>query len=158
MKKLTPWSHLTRLGIILIAGFCGFLLVKAMATPSSWNHVVWYRGDNQIEMKKLPLVHGGNESCQPCHEEEHDDVLEFGHKTLNCESCHGPLLDHVRGDKKIADAIVMDKSNWQCLNCHRELISRPKDFPQFTKAVRRHRNIQKRTVCQKCHDPHDPSI
>lgn len=158
MNKFGPWSHLLRLGIVLIAGFLVFLVVKAAATPSSWNYVVWYRGDNQEEMKKLPLVHGGNGSCQSCHEEEHQNALEFAHKTLNCESCHGPLLDHARDDKKIADAVVMDESNWQCLNCHGELVSRPVDFPQFTKAVRRHRNMQEGSFCIKCHDPHDPSI
>lgn len=158
MNNPTPRSHLYRLGIILVACAIGFLGLKSLATPASWNYVVWYRGDNQEDMKKLPLIHGGNDSCQSCHEEEHESVSEFEHKTLNCESCHGPLTDHVQGDKKIADAILMDDSNWQCMNCHRELISRPEGFPQFTNEVKRHKTMQEGSLCLKCHEGHDPSI
>lgn len=157
MNKPSPRSHLYRLAIVLVTGFIGFLVVKALATPQSWNYVVWYRGDNSEEMKKLPLSYGGNDSCQSCHEDEHENLTSFKHKTLNCESCHGALVDHVEGDKKTADAIVMDESNWQCLNCHRELISRPKDFPQFTSEVRRHKAKREETPCIKCHDAHDPA-
>jgi len=157
MDNPSPRSHLYRLLIILLVCAFGLIGLKSLAMPASWNYVVWYRGDNQEDMKKLQLVHGGNDSCQSCHEEEHENVLEFEHKTLNCESCHGPLTDHVEGDKKIADAIVMDESNWQCLNCHSELISRPKDFPQFTSKVRRHEAKREKTPCIKCHDAHDPA-
>jgi hypothetical protein len=158
MNKPSPRSHLYRLAVVLVTGFIGFLVIKALATPQSWNYVVWYRGANSEEMEKLPLIHGGNDSCQSCHEEEHENLTSFGHKTLNCESCHGPLVDHVQGDKKTADAIVMDESNGQCLNCHSELISRPKDFPQFTSEVRRHEAKREDTSCLKCHDAHDPEV
>jgi hypothetical protein len=132
------------------------------------------------------MFYGGNESCQSCHEDvslveavtieveeefaddfedeiedEYDEgseiVMVFEHKTLNCESCHGPLVDHAEGDEKIGDAIVMDKSNWQCMNCHAKLISRPVDYPQFTEDVEKHQDLAEQTLCMKCHDPHDPT-
>ena len=189
MNKITPKSHIYRLGIVLVIFVAGFLVIRSHAIPESWNYNVWYRGDNQEDLKHLPMHHGGNDSCQPCHEEgslaavvevdgaeefvdefadETGDELDeeadeepeiemvFEHRTLNCESCHGPLADHARGDEKIGDAVVMDKSNWQCLNCHRPLISRPVDFPQFTEQVEKHRDLEQETLCMKCHDPHDP--
>ncbi len=83
------------------------------------------------------------------------------HRGLSCESCHGTLVDHVKGDKKFALAKV-DKSDWQCLNCHAEQINRPKGFPQFSKAgkigklVRKHTDMEADEKCLKCHDAHDP--
>jgi hypothetical protein len=185
MNKISPKSHLYRLGIVLVVFVAGFLVIRSHAVPESWNYKVWYRGANQEDLKKLPLYFGGNESCQSCHEDvslveaaaardeqgsvdefadetenESDDkpeiVMVFEHQTLNCESCHGPLADHARDDKKIGDAVVMDKSNWQCLNCHRSLISRPAKFPQFNENIEKHKDLEERTLCMKCHDPHDP--
>jgi hypothetical protein len=189
MKKISPSSHVYQLGIVLVICVAGFLVIRSYAIPDSWNYKVWYRGDNQEDLKELPLFHGGNESCQLCHEdvslvkvveiqgeeefvdefadeinneldeqpdEEPEIEMVFEHRTLNCEACHGPLADHARGDEKIGDAVVMDKSNWQCMNCHRKLISRPADFPQFTEEVEKHRDIEEQTLCMKCHDPHDP--
>jgi len=189
MNKISPKTHVYRLVVVLVVFVIGFLVIRSYAIPDTWNHHVWYRGGNQEDLKQLPLIHGGNDSCKPCHEdvsltevveeqgteefadefadesedeideesaEEPETEMVFEHKTLNCESCHGPLADHVKGDKKIGDAVVMDKSNWQCLNCHRPLISRPAKFSQFTEEVEKHRDLDKKTLCMKCHDPHDP--
>lgn len=155
----SPRSHLNRLGILLAAGFIVFLFVKGWATPSSWDYEKWYRADSLEEMKQQPLVYGGNESCEECHEDEYEEALEFDHKTLSCESCHGALADHVKDGKKSANAIVDDKSNWQCMNCHDKLINRPKDYPQFSKEkIRRHKEMKEGILCLKCHDAHDPTI
>lgn len=185
MKKISPRTHLYRLGVVLVACFAGFLVIRAYAIPDSWNHNAWYRGDTLEDLKKLPLNYGGNESCKSCHEDvslvavvekqggeefadefedeieaesdaEPEAVMEFEHKTLNCESCHGPLIVHAKGDEKIGDAIVMDKSNSQCMICHEQLISRPVDFPQFPGDAEKHNDLEEKTLCMKCHNPHDP--
>ena len=60
-------------------------------------------------------------------------------------------------------AAVVDKSRWQCQNCHAEQINRPSDFPQFSKTgwigkeVRKHRRLDAETPCLKCHNAHDPA-
>jgi predicted CxxxxCH...CXXCH cytochrome family protein len=141
----------------MIVAFVGFLIVKAVATPASWNHHDWYRGNSPIEIAALPLVYGGNESCQDCHKYEHDTLLEFKHKTLSCESCHGALADHIEENEKIMSAEV-DESAWQCLNCHSKQINRPKEFPQFTKNVEWHEAFEKGMACVACHDAHDPGL
>ena len=156
MKKTSPRSHLYQLGIVLVASVIGFIVVKSFAMPRSWNYEVWYRQDALGDMEHLPLIHGGNESCIECHEEEYNDATSYEHKTLNCEGCHGPLTFHVRDGEKIANAT--GKSNWQCLNCHEEEISRPKDHPQFPGDVRRHEDLLEDSSCVRCHDPHDPSV
>jgi len=163
MSSPSSRSHLYRLGAVLVIGFVGFLALKAIATPASWNFEDWYRNDAKKEIASGPLVYGGNESCQTCHADELQELNEFKHKTVSCESCHGALADHVRDGEKTAAAKVDDGSNWQCLNCHEELISRKlvnnrTDFPQFRVGrVEEHEEVAKGMLCQACHNPHDPA-
>ncbi len=156
MSKPSPRSHLYRLGLVLVIAIAGFLVIKSVATPPSWNYKSWYRGGAIGLAEKQPLIYGGNESCVSCHAKASAKVKKLKHKALSCESCHGALGDHAKGKKKIAAAKV-DKSKWQCLNCHSQQINRPRRFPQFTNDVRKHRNIEKGVVCLKCHDAHDPT-
>ncbi len=157
MKTPSALTHLYRLGVLFIVLFIVFLVIRQIATPSSWNYEVWYRGDALTEDAQKPLVHGANASCQTCHEDVVKETKKLKHKTLSCEGCHGPLSTHVRGGEKIADAEVINQSRWQCLNCHAELISKPAGFPQFTTEVRKHETLQEGEVCLKCHDAHDPT-
>tara|TARA_B100000315_G_scaffold236633_1_gene252641 strand:- start:1605 stop:2096 length:492 start_codon:yes stop_codon:yes gene_type:complete len=162
MIKTTPKSHLFRLAGVLVLFAVAFLLVKSWATPDSWNFEQWYRGDALIDIAAQPLTYGGNESCKDCHQAAIKKLRKFDHKALSCESCHGPVVDHVKGQKKIAKAIV-DKSRWQCENCHDERINRPKGFPQFSqageigKSIKKHKDLEAETPCLKCHDAHDPT-
>lgn len=157
MTNPSPLSHLYRLGILAIICVVGFLVIRDVATPSSWNYDVWYRADTLKEAENQPLVHGGNESCRACHDNTVAKVAKLKHKRLSCEGCHGALADHVRNDEKIADALMVRDSTWQCLNCHGELISKPPGFPQFTDEVNKHKEVEQGAVCLKCHDAHDPT-
>ncbi len=163
MSNSSRWTHLIRLGAILAFGTVGFFVVKAIATPSSWDYENWYRRDSLKEIAALPQIYGGNDSCRTCHADEHEELIAFGHKKLSCESCHGALADHVRDGKKIANAAVDNESTWQCLNCHATLITRravggPKGFPQFsTDRIEEHKEVAKGMLCVACHNPHDPA-
>lgn len=157
MTNPSSRSHLYRLGMVLGAAFILFLVIKSLATPASWNYESWYRGDALSDMASEPLAHGGNESCVYCHQDAVKRVKKLRHKRLSCEGCHGALADHVRDGEKIADAIVITESRWQCLNCHSQLISKPKGFPQFTMEVNKHAELEEKTVCLNCHDAHDPT-
>lgn len=151
----SPRSHLVRLGLVFAVGLAVFFSIKAWQTPETWNEEVWYRGAAREDIANLPSVHGGNQSCQDCHEDAYDDATSYAHENLSCEGCHGPLSLHVRDDEKIADARP-GASNWLCLNCHSPLISRPTDHPQFSSDVRRHEEKTEAAQCVKCHDGHDP--
>lgn len=157
MTNPSPRSHLYRLGIVAVVFVVGFLVIRQIATPSSWNYEVWYRGNTLNEAAEQPLMYGGNESCKACHEDTVNKVVELKHKTLSCEGCHGALADHVRDDEKIADATMIKESVWQCVNCHGNLISKPRSFPQFTDEVNKHKEVAQGAVCLKCHDAHDPT-
>lgn len=173
MRNPSSLSHIYRLGIVLFTALVVFLGIVWIATPASWNYDIgyWFRKDALEDLKKQPMVYGGitdisssrrNQACKSCHKEETRRVKKLKHKALSCESCHGALADHVRDGKKFAAAKV-DKSRGQCLNCHAEQINRPKTLPQFSKTgeigklVRKHKTLDDKTLCLKCHDAHDPT-
>lgn len=158
MSEPSPRSHIYRLGIVLAAGFLVSLMLMKLSEPANWNSRDWYRSDALEELKELPLIYGGNEACAVCHEEKIEVVKTFRHRTLSCESCHGPLANHVEGKQKIADAYVEDEGSWQCLNCHKELVSKARDFPQFSRErTREHILIKPGAPCTSCHNAHDPT-
>lgn len=159
-SNASPQKHLHRLGVLILLGVIGFLIIKWLATPSSWNFQVWYRGDSLVELAKKEPVFGGNESCTTCHEEVVELALSAPHKALSCEACHGPLTTHVGGGRKIADALVVSHSSGQCLNCHEQLLGKSEDYPQFAKdpakrRIRKHKKLKGEALCLKCHGPHD---
>lgn len=159
MKNPSPTSHISRLVMLLFVFLVIFLGIREALTPTSWNYQIsaWYRLNSPKEIAKLPVAFGGNDSCQSCHEEESQTFAENKHASLSCESCHGALADHARERAKVADARV-DESSGQCLICHRKLVSRPKDMPQFDRVkVEEHRELDQDMVCLACHDPHDPT-
>lgn len=162
-KPFSRHSHLLRLGLVLAVALIGFLIAKTLARPPSWNDVAWYRSASLVDMQKKTLVYGGNESCQSCHKKETVALAGPGHWKLSCESCHGPLIKHIKHDEKIGDAIVVNESPRQCLNCHSEQISKPKDFPQYRyrhgeRKVRRQKSQRGGRPCMGCHNPHSPEI
>jgi hypothetical protein len=160
----TRYSHLYRLGAILVIFFAFAGVVALWAAPASWNYDIdnWYRRDALIDNAAQPLVYGGNESCVECHEAADKQLSRYKHRAVPCESCHGALADHVKDDKRFTTAVV-DKSRWQCENCHFEQINRPPDFPQFSKTgeigkeVKKHMRLEEETPCLKCHNAHDPA-
>jgi len=157
----SPRSHLYRLLLILLVFGIGFLVVKEWATPDSWNYEVWYRGDAVKDIAAQPLAYGGNDSCKSCHKDVSRLWRKKPHRTVACETCHGPIIDHVK-DKEKTGAALVDKTRGQCLNCHLEQINRPKGFKQFSKqgeigkSVQKHKDLDEVTPCLKCHDAHDP--
>ncbi len=158
------WSHLYRLGLVLVAFFVFAGAAGWWATPASWNYEWdnWYRGDTLIDAAAQPLVYGGNESCRDCHAAAGKLLRKYKHRGLACESCHGALADHVQAGSRVAAAKV-DKSRWQCDNCHAEQINRPESLPQFSKEgeigkyVKKHAKLDDVMPCLECHDAHDPT-
>lgn len=157
MSQPSPKAHLVRLAAVLCLALVGFLFIKALLTPDSWNYEDWYRGDALTLNASYDVVYGGNASCETCHEDVNAEMAEFKHQALSCESCHGPLGDHAKDGAKFADAFVDDETTWQCLNCHEERVNKPEAFPQFRKTTNEdHRDMDAEMLCIACHTPHDP--
>jgi len=153
----------------MVVVLIGVILIRTLAKPDSWSSKESYRTDAFVELAEQPMKYGGNESCIDCHKEQHEEMMEselkIGHKSLSCESCHGSLAGHVKGESKISDMLI-DDSREACLSCHALLVSRPADFPQMDPESRKfsrikgrlHRKVKSTTQCSKCHDYHDPEL
>lgn len=74
---------------------------------------------------------------------------------LACEACHGPLVLHVKGGAKIANAVI-ERDREACLVCHRMLLSRPKRFRQIQETAHHQAGADKGKACLDCHNPHAP--
>ena len=162
----SPRSHVYRLVLILAVALGGFLYLKDYFIPDSWDYEAWYRKDALPLLAQQASQFGGNESCQTagCHaqpDKDHEEKLELLeedlHEKLACEGCHGPLLEHAEGGKKVADARVLKESRL-CLRCHDSLLGREEKLAQFDPQFRSHKkeDVTRDTECVECHDPHSP--
>ncbi len=163
----SPRAHIYRLVIILILGTAGFLGIKTLAVPDTWDDEKWYRRGAEEDLKAQPMRIGGNESClaSACHDDArpntHDarykTVSQGRHQGLACENCHGPLSAHVKDGETVGHA-RLDPNTELCLGCHQRLVSRPKDFTQFSVELLYHEILKVTDIspCRACHDPHEP--
>ncbi len=163
----SPRAHVYRLVALLVIGIAGFVGIKILATPAGWDHERSFRPAAEEELKALPMRFGGNESCaaSACHEDDrpktHDYRLEAVsrglHQGLACETCHGPLSEHVQDDKTVGHA-NLDPNIKLCLSCHQQLVSRPEEYAQFSETLLYHDllNVSAISSCRACHDPHEP--
>jgi predicted CXXCH cytochrome family protein len=165
--NVSPRTHIYRLAVVLVVIAAGFAALRSLAIPDSWDNEKFYRVDSLDDLKLQPLRMGGNEACagSGCHEEQRmarhkerlDALAKGNHSGLACETCHGPLSDHVSGGRRAASALI-NRENTLCLGCHGPLLSRPKNFPQFNAENTGHWyfDVEITTPCRDCHDPHEP--
>lgn len=151
-------KHVFRVVLLFVVLIVSIVLGRSLFVPESWGRYGWYRADNLAEQKDLPVRHGGDESCQKCHQEEFDARGQGGHKAVRCEVCHAPLVTHADEKVKTAD-MRTNKTVDLCATCHRKLAARPATFPQIE--LRAHVEgwgmQYGEGVCFTCHaNPHKP--
>lgn len=151
-------KHVFRILLLLAATIVAIILGRSAFVPDTWGQYGWYRGANVAEQRDRPVRHGGDVSCQRCHEKQaaaHDDGA---HISVRCEVCHAPVAQHAVGGQKIG-AMPTHRDRNLCLRCHRRLTARPKDFPQIEpqQHVEDNGGEWGEAVCFDCHDPHSPS-
>jgi len=102
-----------------------------------------------IEREKArPVRYAGSGPCADCHEEY--NVKKAGyHRTLSCETCHGPAQGHL-GNPTETKPVAPRKREF-CTLCHQYDPSRPTGFPQINPTA--HNPLR---PCISCHNPHDP--
>jgi predicted CXXCH cytochrome family protein len=150
-------KHIFRVFILLVLVVIAIILGRGLFVPDSWGLYGGFRGDNVEQQRAKAVHHGGDASCQKCHEEEFDTHEGGGHAAVRCEVCHGPVSIHVSGDKKIA-AMPMNRGRDLCLRCHRKLEARPATFPQVEPRAHVDENGGDwgDEACIECHIPHAP--
>lgn len=142
-------THLIRGGGLLAAVLATLLLLKGQFTPPSFGVYGYYRTDSVQEWANRPMTFAPPAVCQYCHQDKDATWNQGRHKTVPCQTCHGPGQSHiVRGTTP-----VVDTSRDLCALCHEKLISRPSTQPQVDLA-----DHGGQAACVSCHNPHAPRL
>jgi hypothetical protein len=143
--------HLKRALTLLAIAIIGFIAVRALIVPDSFGQNGWYRGDSVSELRNFPVKHAEPVSCgeENCHKTIYSIWSSAGHKTVTCETCHGPSQEHVN-NVRIMPPPANDSRDF-CGLCHFKRAARPSGFPQIDPETHGE-NLK----CAYCHNPHKP--
>jgi hypothetical protein len=157
-------KHLWIALLIVVAVGAGGALVLSLGVPSSfgWRDGWQYRGESLEEQKNRPMAYAEEGSClrPECHgekaaKEEFKIILKGGHKSIQCQACHGPALKHVESQGKEHEPVA-SKENDLCMNCHAKLTGRPASVKQIEDFEKHKKDMggEKEKTCIECHDSH----
>lgn len=152
-------KHVFRAAILLLVGVVALILGRSLFVPDTWGESGWYRGAAVMEHRAKPVRHGGDQTCEPCHDIEYAEQKAGVHAPIRCELCHGPVALHVdlEEGEKLGDMPIR-RNRELCELCHREQAARPAEFPQID--VRQHLidyDVEPSPeVCFDCHEAHSP--
>jgi len=138
-----------RLGIVLAALVAAVIVVRFVAIPQSFFSQKLHEKATVERETARPVSFAGTAECVDCHEDEYDTKNNGYHRSLGCESCHGPSAKHVDDPENVKPFAPRDRKF--CPVCHEYDPSRPTGFPQINPTSH---NPMK--PCISCHDPHDP--
>ena len=96
-----------------------------------------------------PVKFAGVTACVGCHEDVGTKKGKSFHKTVACETCHGPAANHADDPGAVKPPAPRDRKF--CPVCHAYDASRPTGFPQINPTA--HNPVK---PCITCHNPHDP--
>ena len=149
MNPLKMPPQIIRL-VLLSLGIAGsYAVARVLLVPASFGEYGWFRGAALEEAAASKPVFSGMKSCNECHDEILQQLAKYDHKTLSCESCHGPSREHAGNPDlttpkgKFADS--------DCLRCHQSSPSRPAWLKQVEPVDHFHGDR-----CTSCHVPHQP--
>jgi len=110
----------------------------------------WYRKSNEKEWQAVTVKYHTTASCIPCHRDKYDDIRNSPHGTINCENCHGPLLEHPKSPL----TLEINRSRSLCLRCHTRLPYNGSLRGSFKGINPETHHPQ--AECMMCHYPHNP--
>ena len=146
--KLPP--QIVRIVILTIGIVGSYVVARQIFMPKSFGQYGHYRGDAISENAAREPHYGGQKSCNECHSEVLVKVAKFEHKTVSCESCHGPNKAH-GDDPDHKDAVKLSSDH--CLRCHEFNAARP----VFLKQVESKKHYADKGKCAECHIAHQPN-
>jgi hypothetical protein len=135
---------------MLLAGgiVAAYLVARYFLTPPSFGQYGWFRGEAMAEIASREPLFAGRTACDECHSDINQKLLKFEHKSVSCESCHGPGRAHADNP----DVEIPKLTFSHCVRCHEQDPSRPKWLKQINS--RDHYSGRK---CTECHIPHQPN-
>jgi hypothetical protein len=151
MKRFKDVEHLVRVAALLVGGVLVFAVARAELVPATFGALGHYRASAIDDIRQKAPVHAGQAACAECH----TDVVELRgkarHKSIACESCHGPLATHADGTN--SEKPKLPVATPLCIHCHAANTGKSKRYP--TVDIKEHAGGES---CLTCHKPHDPRI
>ena len=142
-------NQVLQVGFVLLLVCSTMILVRQRFIPESFGELGHYRADAVEVNASHEIQFAGWQACAECHDDQVATKNSSFHRTLSCETCHGPAAEHAREEADEDPPLPTGRD--LCLTCHRYLVSRPTGFPQIIEE--RHEPAKS---CHTCHDPHDP--
>jgi len=176
-------GHLFRFAGLFVLAFLVFLVVRHYIVPKSFGEYGHYRGAAIGEIAAHPAKFAGHETCEGCHSDVQDVKMKGKHAHVNCEACHGALIERVPAAPQPAPnlyrrliALVNPPAPIEssfirhaddpgsvipplpdtavlCARCDTASAAKPKGFPQVDPAEH-----AQGLACGSCHKPHDPGM
>lgn len=143
--------QLRRILTLLISLILIFVVVRHFLVPESFGELGHYRSYSLIENAAHNPKYIGNSDCEVCHEAESSLINEGLHKTIKCETCHGPGADHIESNE--ADDIIKPQGREFCGQCHQKNAARPSNIIKQVDIMIH--NVEE-SECTNCHNPHEP--
>lgn len=149
-RRLRVPIQIIQLGIVFaIVGVSVFFL-RQKFVPETFGDLGHYRAAAVAANAELEHRYAGWQQCVVCHPDKVETKNSSYHRTVSCESCHGPSSEHVNRPMRLKPELPAGRE--PCLACHSYLVSRPTGFPQIIEE--RHNPVR---ACTGCHDAHDPT-
>ena len=149
-------NHVVRALVVVVVIVGLVLAARSVLVPADFGIYErgymygWHRKSNEQEWKAVQVRYKTSAGCPQCHPGKMEDISNSPHRSISCENCHGPALDHPRDPR----GYTIDRSRSLCIRCHAKLpypnnprgkingIDPEKHYPQ--------------AECVMCHVPHNP--
>ena len=146
--KMPP--QILRLVLLTVGVIGSYAVARMVLVPKSFGEYGWFRGAALEELAAAKPVFSGMKACDECHSEVLELAAKGAHKTISCESCHGPSREHAGNpDLKTPRGKFTDGD---CMHCHQSGPSRP----SWLKQIEANEHFRGDT-CVGCHLPHQPN-
>jgi hypothetical protein len=144
-------AQIKRLALLFGGFIVLFLVARHFLVPESFGEYGHYRGLALVEEQEHVPKYAGQQACAECHQDMMDVKMGNEHKTLSCETCHGPGLEHVNSTDSIMP-VRLPKGRDFCLLCHRKDAARTVDNIVQVDPDKHNKGKD----CIECHNPHSP--
>ncbi len=142
-------EQIRRLAIVFVIVIGGTLVLRYLILPPSLIETRLHQ-ESTIEREVAKQVKfAGAVVCGGCHEDIATVKGKGFHKSLSCESCHGPAAMHTEDPMTVKPFAPRQRKF--CPLCHAYDASRPTGFPQINLTI--HNPLK---PCITCHNPHHP--
>ena len=150
-NRFRDYEHVVRIAALFALGTALFLLWRWWMVPADFGIYGHFRAGALADNRQRPVVYAGRAACVDCHTDVSDAWQAGKHLTVGCESCHGPLGSHARGE--VEGAPRRPDGRTACVQCHAARAGMPPAFPRVV--VSDHAGPD---ACITCHPAHTPGL